>query len=774
MKEKIISQEITQELKRAYLDYAMSVIVSRALPDVRDGLKPVQRRILQTMKELGLWPNEKFTKCANIVGNTMARYHPHGDAPIYEALVRMGQDFSMRYPLIWGQGNFGSLDGDPPAQMRYVEAKLSKIAVEMLVDIDKDTVDFRPNYDNTRKEPVVLPAKIPNLIINGSLGIAVGMATSIPPHNLTEVMSAIKYLVKKPDAKTEEILTFIKGPDFPIGGKILEASKLKRIYEEGKGGIVVVGEINVEKTKREKEFLVITSIPWQVNKAELVKEIANLSLEKVLPEIKDVRDESSKEGIRIVIEVRPETNLEKLKQNLYRLTSLSKTFYFNLIALEKGLQPKLFSLKELLLSWIDHRREVIKRRTKFDLEKNRERVHLLEGFDKALENLDRVIQIIKNSKDKKDALEKLMKKFSLSQKQADAILEMPLRTLTQMERHKILEELKERRSIIKELEEILRSSKKIDEIIIKEADEIIKNYPSERLTKISEEEFSLSTEKIIPEEKVWLVIDQKNFVNLVPLERFNLEKIIKEENLPKVLKLVSTKDSLILVSKLGKFYKVDLANFYHSGKYLESQISLDKNDEIIKVFLLENKKYLFLIFKNGFGKKIELNQVLSSRKTGIQVAKGNNEIIDAFLIDGSEVIGVVSSQGNILLFKENLPFQGKSARGVKIMKIKNDEHLLASFIKESDYLLLIFSDGFYKKIDLKEIKIQNRGTKGVKIFESKYGNLILAKTLTEEKELIISDGILKKISLDKLSLLKRTQAAKKIENIHLIKNILLI
>ncbi len=774
MKEKILIQEITQELRRAYLDYAMSVIVSRALPDVRDGLKPVQRRILYTMKELALWPNEKFTKCANIVGNTMARYHPHGDAPIFEALVRMGQDFVMRYPLIWGQGNFGSIDGDPPAQMRYVEAKLSKIAVEMLADIDKETVDFRPNYDNTREEPIVLPAKIPNLVINGSLGIAVGMATNIPPHNLTEVMSAIKFLIKNPNASTEEITNFIKGPDFPTGGKILSAHKLKNIYEEGKGGIVIVGEVVVEKTKRDKEFLVITSIPWQVNKAELVKEIANLSLEKVLPEIKDVRDESSKEGVRIVIEPRPGANLEKLKQDLYRLTSLAKTFYFNLIALDKGIQPKLFNLKELLLAWIEHRREVIKRRTKFDLEKNKERVHLLEGFDKALENLDKVINTIKSSKDKKDALEKLMKRFSLSEKQADAILEMPLRTLTQMERHKILEELKERRSIIKELESILKSSKKIDEIILKEADEIIKNYPSERLTKISDESISFSFEKNIPEEKVWLFVDQKNLVTLIPPEKFNLEKIIKEDNLPKILKPATTKDSLILVTKLGKVYKVDIANFYRSAKYLESQIILDKNDEIRKIIFLEKAKYLFLVFNNGFGKKIKVEQILSSRKTGVQAIKKNYEIVDAFLINGEEKIGILSSNGNILLFKENLPVQGKSAKGVRIMKISPEDSLVAAFVKENDDLLLLFANGFYKRIDLKEIKIQNRGTKGIKIFENKYGDLVLVQNIKEEKELIISDGTFKKISLNKLPLLKRTQTAKKIEGIEKIKSALLI
>lgn len=769
MREKVILQEITQELKQSYLDYAMSVIVSRALPDARDGLKPVHRRILYTMKELGLWSREKFRKCAAIVGECMARYHPHGDAPIYEALVRMAQEFSLRYPLIIGQGNMGSIDGDPPAQMRYTESKLSKFAEEILVDIDKETVDFRSNYDNTRQEPVVLPAKIPNLIVNGSLGIAVGMATSIPPHNLTEVMLAIKLLVKNPAAELKEILQFIKGPDFPTGGTIYGVENLEKIYSEGRGSIVIVGDAMVEQARKEK--LIITSIPWQVNKAELVKEIATLALEKVLPEIKDVRDESNKEGVRIVIETRPGANLEKLKNNLYRLTSLSKTFYFNLIALENGLQPKIFSLKEILLAWIDHRREVIRRRTKFDLERNKEKVHLLEGFDIALENLDKVIEIIKKSEDKQDALEKLMKKFKLSEKQANAILEMPLRTLTQLERHKILEELKERRSMIKELELILTSRKRIDEIIIQEADEIIKNYPSKRLTNLVQGATIFKHEETIPEEKVWLVIDQKNLVSLIPLDKFNLEKIFKNGQLPKVLQLTTTKNKLILISRFGKIYNLPIINFYNSPRYLESQILLDKNDEIIKILIQKESKYIILIFTNGLAKKLKLDSCLSQRRSGVYVTK--NEIIDGYLINGGETIGIISQSGNILLFKENLPLQGKLAKGVKVMKLKGEKVIL-SFLKESDTLLLIFDQGFYKKINLQELKVQNRGGKGVKIFDGKYGKLLLAKTINEEKELIIFDDKLKRIEIKKLLFLKRLQTPKKIDNLNSVSSYLLI
>ena len=769
MKEKIITQEITQELRQSYLDYAMSVIISRALPDARDGLKPVQRRILYTMKELGLWTREKFTKCANICGNVIARYHPHGDQAVYDALVRLAQDFSLRYPLIIGQGNFGSIDGDPPAAYRYTEAKLSKIAEEMLVDIDKETVNFRPNYDNTREEPVVLPAKIPNLIINGSLGIAVGMATSIPPHNLTEVMLAVKYLIKNHNASIEEILKIIKGPDFPTGGIIYSSQKLKQIYEEGRGGIVLRGNIEIEKIRKER--LIITSVPWQVNKAELVKEIATLALEKILPEVKDVRDESNKEGVRIVVEVKSD-DLEKVKRNLYQLTSLQKTFYLNLIALDRGLQPKIFNLKDLLIAWLEHRREVIRRRTKFDLEKNKERVHLLEGFDKALENLNKVIETIKKSKDRKDALENLMEKFALSEKQADAILEMPLRTLTQMERHKILEELKERKSLIKELEMILKSPKKIDEIIEREADEIIKNYPSERLTKIVEFQEEQVLEMTVPEMVVWLVVDNKNLTTLVPVEKLNFEKIIKDKNLPKILKQVSTNDRLIILSKKGKVYNVPLRNFYNSSKYLESQISLDKDDKIVKILLEEKAKYLFLITEQGLGKKIELKEVLSNRRTGVQGIKLKNDyLVDGFLINGGEIIGLLNENGNILLFKENLPLQGKSAKGVKLIKGGKTKK---TFLKKSDLLLLVFKNGFYKKINIQDIKLQNRGTKGIRIFEPKYGELILAHSLSEEKEIIFSDDKIRKIEIAKLPLVKRTQAAKKIAEINLINSLILI
>jgi DNA gyrase subunit A len=773
MKDKVIDQEITQELKQSYLDYAMSVIISRALPDVRDGLKPVQRRILYTMKELSLWPQEKFTKCANIVGNTLARYHPHGDQSVYESLVRMAQNFSFRYPLIIGQGNFGSIDGDAPAAYRYTEAKLSSFSVEMLADIDKETVDFRPNYDNTKKEPVVLPSKIPNLLINGSLGIAVGMATSIPSHNLAEVMSAVKYLINHSSASTEDLLRFIKGPDFPTGGIIFAGQKLKSIYKEGRGGITVCGKILVEKTRKER--LVIVSLPWQVNKSDLVKEIASLALEKTLPEIKDVRDESNKEGIRIVVETRPGVDLEKLKKNLYRLTSLQKTIYFNLIALDKGIQPKLFSLKDILWSWIEHRREVIRRRTKFDLEKTKERVHLLEGFDIVLANLDKVINLIKKSKDKKEAMNQLMLKFKLSERQADAILEMPLRTLTRLERDKILQELKERKQIIKELESILKTPRKIDEIIIQEADEITKKYPSPRLSEIIEEDIepSVRTKEEVEEKRVFLFVDHKNLATLISPEKLNLDKL---PSLPKIIEPVSTRDSLLIISQLGRSFVVPLAVFYSSGKYLESQISLSKDDQIKKILILRNNEkfnYLLLVSYRALVKKLNLKEAISNRKNGVQVIKltQNDFLVDAFLMKGGENIGSVSEEGNILIFKDNLSPQGKTAKGVQMMKGK----VIGSFVQHSNILLTVFGNGFYKKIDLRELKVQNRNTKGVKFFDPKrYGELVVCRNLSEEKELILINDKINKVLIEKLSFLKRTQAPKKIDNFQTIKGAILI
>jgi DNA gyrase subunit A len=769
MKETIRNSDISIELKESYLDYALSVIISRALPDVRDGLKPVQRRILYVMKELGLWPNEKFTKCANIVGNTIARYHPHGDQAVYESLVRLAQDFSMRYSLVIGQGNFGSIDGDPPAAYRYTEAKLSQFAVEMLADIEKESIDFRPNYDNTRKEPVVLPSKIPQLLLNGSLGIAVGMATNIPPHNITEVLLAVKELIKNPDLKINELLNIIKGPDFPTGGVIYGKKTLFEAYKTGKGSIVIRGRVKVEETSRGLKRIVITEIPWQTNKAELTRQIANLSVEKIIPQIKEVRDESNKEGIRVVIEISEKNDkiISNIINKLYRLTDLQKNYYFNFIALENGLQPKLFNLKELLLSWINHRREVIRRRTKYDLEKTKERIEILEGFKKALQNIDLVIRIIRKSKDKQEAKKNLISKLKINDRQAEAILEMPLRTLTSLEVKKIIDELNEKLKLKAELETILKYPKKIDEIIIKESDDLIKKYQDKRRTEIIYEDLAfIKTEEEIIDEDIILFINNKKLVKSYKLDT-PIEKIVKnKEELGKFF-IVNTREKILGYSTKGKIYSVPVKEFYENNKYFESNIKLEKNDHILDVFRQENKKYLFIVTKFGLGKKIEAENILNIKRSGVQIIKLlNNDSLLKVLYTDKENILIFTKNGFALNIKEGIPVQGKSSKGVRIIKLdQNDEIFNASLINK-DFVLVLFENGFAKKFPVKEINPQKRGGKGIKIFDikEKIGNPVYIDIVNNGDKILISNEKIEIVSVSDIKEIKRTNQPIKISD----------
>jgi DNA gyrase subunit A len=773
---KILPREISEELRQSYLDYSMSVIVSRALPDARDGLKPVQRRILYVMKELGLWSNEKFTKCANVVGTTLARYHPHGDQAVYDALVRMAQPFSLRYPLVWGQGNFGSIDGDPPAQMRYTEAKLTKIAEEMLADIDKETVDFRPNYDNTREEPVVLPSGIPNLLLNGSLGIAVGMATNIPPHNLKEVLNAAKYLIENENASIKDLLQFIKGPDFPTGGIILVKEKdLEEIYTTGRGGLIIRGETKVEISKRGSKRLVITSVPFQVNKADLVKEIAKLILEKELDEVKDVRDESSKEGVRVVLELKPNAEPKDVLYKLYRFTDLQKTFYFNLIALEDGIQPKLFNLKDLLLSWLNHRREVVKRRTIFDLNKNKERVHLLEGFDIALANLDKLIKIIRQSKDKNEAIKKMTNVFDLTIKQAEAILELPLRTLTRLERDKILSELKERKKIIEELESILRSKKKMDQVLIKEFDELIKKYGDERLTKVYERKEEEKVEK--PQGTYFVLINDKHKIFFYSPDQAAKvkEKLGQNRELVGSVFFSDANENLYLFSKNGRAFSVPLWIYIKKPKYLESVISLEKNDQIVSFFLTPAKEIVILT-KLGFIKRMKIEEVISSRKKGVRMInlKKGDEVIKVLPLVSEDNLLLVTANGQAISFKPDIPLQTKTASGVKGIKLRPGDFVNSATFLTKKELIFIFRDGYIKKILSSEIKLQKRGGLGIKVFESNYGGLIDVFSLGPEDELLILDDKIKRVKIKNIPLMKRYQKPKKLENIGKISNVYVI
>jgi len=769
MKETIKNSDISIELKESYLDYALSVIISRALPDVRDGLKPVQRRILYVMKELGLWPNEKFTKCANIVGNTIARYHPHGDQAVYESLVRLAQDFSMRYSLVIGQGNFGSIDGDPPAAYRYTEAKLSQFAVEMLADIEKESIDFRPNYDNTRKEPVVLPSKIPQLLLNGSLGIAVGMATNIPPHNITEVLLAVKELIKNPDLKINELLNIIKGPDFPTGGVIYGKKTLFEAYKTGKGSIVIRGKVKIEETSRGLKRIVITEIPWQTNKAELTRQIANLSVEKIIPQIKEVRDESNKEGIRVVIEISQKDDkiISNIINKIYRLTDLQKNYYFNFIALENGLQPKLFNLKELLLSWINHRREVIRRRTKYDLEKTKERIEILEGFKKALQNIDLVIRIIRKSKDKQEAKKNLISKLKINDRQAEAILEMPLRTLTSLEVKKIIDELNEKLKLKAELETILKYPKKIDEIIIKESDDLIKKYQDKRRTEIIYEDLTfIKTEEEVIDEDIILFINNKKLVKSYKLDT-PIEKIVKNKEELGKLFIVNTREKILGYSTKGKIYSVPVKEFYENNKYFESNIKLEKNDHILDVFRQENKKYLFIVTKFGLGKKIEAENILNIKRSGVQIIKLlNNDSLLKVLYTDKENILIFTKNGFALNIKEGIPVQGKSSKGVRIIKLdQNDEIFNASLINK-DFVLVLFENGFVKKFPVKEINPQKRSGKGIKIFDikEKIGNPVYIDIVNNGDKILISNEKIEIVSVSDIKEIKRTNQPIKISD----------
>lgn len=765
MPEKILPREISEELKESYIDYAMSVIISRALPDARDGLKPVQRRILFAMNNLGLRANAKFIKSARIVGEVLGKYHPHGDAPVYDALVRMAQQFSLRYPLVLGQGNFGSIDGDPPAQMRYTEAKMSLMAEEMLRDIEKETVDFMPNYDRTQEEPVVLPANIPNLLINGSLGIAVGMATNIPPHNLKEVLLASKHFLQNENATIEDLLQFIKGPDFPTGGIILVRKKdLLEIYRTGRGRVFIRGDIKLETSKRGKKRLVITSLPWQVNKADLVKKIAELVLAKKVEGIKDVRDESAKEGMRIVLDLKPDVDFKEISRKLYKLTNLQKAFYFNLIALEDGIQPKLFNLKNLLFAWLNHRREIVRRRTIFDLNKNKERVHLLEGFDIALANLDKLIKIIRQSKDKKEAMTKMMKAFKLTEKQADAILEMPLRTLTRMERDRILQELKERKKIIQDLEAILRSKKKLDQVIEQEIDDLLEKYSDERLTKVKFlEEGEIITEKKF-EGTYILLINTKHQVFVYSVtDKDKVDKDFgKNKDFVGELFLADANDNLYLFSQNGRAYSVPILEYLKGAKYLETSIILESSDKLVSFFTSQEKEIMILT-KFGFMKKIKISEITSNRKKGVQMIRlrKDDQVIKVLPAKKDDIL-LITEKGQALLIKSSFSTQGKTGSGIKGIKLKKGDFLKTAIYLDNKEIILIFQDGYAKRMLATELNLQKRGGVGVKVFEPKYGELISVFASSGKDEVILVDDRIIKMNVSNLPLIKRIQVPKKI------------
>jgi len=762
-------REITEEMKESYIDYAMSVIISRALPDIRDGLKPVQRRILYSMYEDGLRHDAKFKKAATTVGSTMARYHPHGDIPIYDALVRMAQDFNLRYPLVTPQGNVGSVDGDPPSAMRYLEAKLSKIGEEMLRNIEKNTVDFVDNYDGTRKEPQVLPSPLPQLLLNGSLGIAVGMATNIPPHNLVEVGDALIYLIDHPKADTEDLFKFIKGPDFPTGGQIYNLKEIISAYSQGRGPILIRGRAEILETERKKFQILIREIPFQVQKSSLFEQFANLVSEKKIEGIRGIRDESDKEGLRIAIDLSREANPQKILNFLFKFTDLQKTFHLNMLALVEGIQPKVLSLVEILNYFLDHRKEVTFRRTKFDLEKAKERSHILEGLDKCLTKIDAVINTIKTSVNREEAEKNLIKRFKLTKIQANAVLETKLSTLAKMERKKIAEELIQKRKEIRELNQILKNPKKIEEVIKKELIEIKGEFGDERKTKVFFQKIGeISEEDLYPEEETLITLTKGGFIKRMAPTVYKIQKRggkgilgIKtlEEDMVEYFLLAKTHDILLFFTDSGKVFKtlayeIPEESRVAKGRSILNFLEISPEEKILSLMSLKKEdeklgiKYLVMTTKNGIIKKTSLDEFKNIRKSGLIAIKLKKEDLlkEIKKTTSQDEIILVTKNGQAIRFKEReIREMGRQASGIRGIKLRRGDEVVAMDIinakckMKNVKLLGVTENGFGKRTNLKEYRLQSRGGSGIKTAKvtEKTGNLVISKILINEEDLIL-------------------------------------
>ncbi len=766
------SQPIVDEMRRSYLDYAMSVIVSRALPDVRDGLKPVHRRILYAMWSVGLRANAKFRKSATVVGEVLGKYHPHGDSAVYESMVRMAQDFSMRHPLIKGQGNFGSMDGDNAAAMRYTEAKLSAIAEEMLFDIEKNTVNFSPNFDGSHQEPRVLPAKLPNLLLNGVMGIAVGMATNIPPHNLRELIQAISYLLEKPEATVEELTQFVKGPDFPTGGIIYSQQDILQAYSTGRGGVVIRGQAEIVEAKSGGFQIIISEIPFQVNKASLVEKIADLVKNKKLDGIRDLRDESDKDGVRVVIELKKDAYPKKILNSLYKQTQLQEIFHFNMLALVDGIQPKVLNLKIILEEYIKHREEIVKRRTQFDLDKTKDRAHILEGLMIALNNIDAVIKTIKASKDREVAKVSLIKKFKLSERQAFAILEMKLATLANLERLKIENELKEKKKLIKELEAILKSTKIMREIIKTEIEALSEKFGEERRTKvISHGAKDFSIEDLVPNEETVVAMTRDGYIKRVATDTFKVQGrggkgviglTTKEEDSVMFMFTTMTHNDILFFTTSGrvfqlKAYEIPQTARTAKGTPIVNFLQLSSNESVATILPLDKiskSKHLFFATEKGLVKKVKIEAFANVRRSGLIAIKikENDKLIWTKPTSGNDQIELITAEGQAIRFKEaSIRDMGRGAAGVKGIRLKKkDDAVVGMGVIKSDkekmkkYQVLVITDqGFGKRTPLNLYKVQGRGGSGIKTSKvtTKTGKIIQSYVVNsetmKEKDLII-------------------------------------
>lgn len=762
----IIEAGISQEMRKSYLDYAMSVITARALPDVRDGMKPVHRRILYAMHGMGLTSSAKTRKAAAIVGEVLGKYHPHGDASVYDAMVKLAQPFSTRYPLVIGQGNFGSIDGDPPAAPRYTEAKMSKISADLLKDIEKDTVDFRPNYENNRKEPTVLPAAVPNLLLNGTLGIAVGMASNIPPHNLGELINATTHLLENPDASTEDLLEFVKGPDFPTGGVIFNQKDISLAYANGRGGVVVRGEAEIIEEKTGSFQIVITSIPYRVNKSDLIEKIALLVQEKKVEGIKGLRDESA-EDIRVVIDVKSSAHPQNILNYIYKHTQLEETFHFNMVALVDGV-PQTLSLKDILSEFIKHRFEVVTRRTQFELRKAEAREHILLGLKKALDHIDEIIKLIRASKDTPEAHANLMKKFKFSDLQATAILEMKLQKLAGLERKKIEDELLEVQKYIGELKELLASKVKMKNVIKNEMGEVVEKHGNERVSKVVKHGVkNLSQEDLIPDEDTVLVLTKGGYIKRTNPDEYKQQKrggvgVIdlntKEEDFVETFLHATTHNDILFFTDKGKVFQLKMYEIPEGkratrGKSVMNFLSLSQDENITSVLAVpkELKKTdslsVIMVTEQGVAKRVDATSFHDVRRSGIIAIKlhAGDKLKSVQFVSKGDSVSVVSKKGQSIRFKDSdVREMGRSAAGVKVLTLKSGDVIVAAGVAKKDNkdaTLLVFTEnGYGKQTKISEYKIQKRGGSGIKTAQvtAKNGSIINAVIVTEELEEVVA------------------------------------
>ena len=787
----LTEHDLAKEVKDSFLDYAMSVIVSRALPDVKDGLKPVHRRIIYGMNELGNTPDKPHKKCARIVGDVMGRFHPHGDSSIYGALVRLAQPFAIRYTLVDGHGNFGSVDGDGAAAMRYTEARMSKIALEMVRDIKKDTVDFVDNYDGEEQEPVVLPSRIPNLLVNGSSGIAVGMATNIPPHNLVEVINAIEGLAKNPDITPEEIMAqYLPGPDFPTAGIILGRQGIKDAYETGTGSITIRSKAHIETMANGKRRIIVTEIPYGVNKASMIEDMGRLVHEKIIDGITDIRDESNKEGVRVVIEVRRDVVAEVILNQLYKNTQLQTSFGIIMLALDNGV-PKIMSITEILKKYLDHQCDVIERRTRFDLNKALDRLHILEGLLKAIDNIDEVIHIIRNSRTQDIAKNQLMERFDLSEPQTKAILDMRLARLTGLERDSICAEIDQLNVQIARFKEILSSKENVLEVVITELEEIKEKYGDDRRTEISDDLSSIDDEDLIPEEDIIITLTSSGYIKRQDPESFRLQKrggkgvkgmSTHEDDIVEKIIYAKTHIDLLFFTNLGKVYRLrgyQIPEFAKSSKGtpVVNLLNLDDNEKVMSIISCsgyDDEHFVFFATKEGIVKRTSLKEFSLIRQTGKYAItmKENDELLDVKLTDGNTLICISADNGKMVKFNEqDVRVMGRTAAGVRGISLEENERAVGlNTSLEGKYILSITEHGYGKKTPLEEYRLTQRGAKGVTTINmtDKTGKLVTTRAVDGDEDVMVvtKAGIIIRTSLNEVNVVGRNTQGVKIIRIN--------